>query len=36
MAKESSKFSKVFTKYILPAIAAIALSLFIFIVVKGA
>ncbi len=36
MAKEPSKFSRVFTKYILPAIGAIAISLFIFIVVKGA
>lgn len=35
MSKEPSKFSRVFVKNILPAIAAIALSLFIFIVVKG-
>lgn len=36
MAKEPSKFSRAFLKYILPAIGAIAISLFIFIVVKGA
>lgn len=35
MAKEPSKFSRVFVKHILPAIAAIAISLFIYIVVKG-
>lgn len=36
MAKEPSKFSRVFVKHVLPAIAAIAISLFIYIVVKGA
>ncbi len=36
MAKEPSKFGRVFLKHILPAFAAIVISLFIFIVVKGA
>ncbi len=36
MSKEPSKASKIFVKHVLPAFVAILLSLFIFIVVKGA